>query len=477
MRRSLLVLVGLLAVAVLAPVMAHSAVPAQADVVRGSTGPGLDTMERRELRLELSDLDGAQRSRTAALLARPGQNRQQCFTTVCVHWFTTGAGRATQAYVEQVAATAEQVLEIYAAAGYRAPKSDGTRGGNDLLDIYLQNLGGQGLYGYCDTDSAPTGDGPWDAPAYCAFDNDYREFTSHTPLENLQVTAAHELFHAVQFAYDYLEDVWFMESTATWAEDEVFDDVDDNVQYLRSSPLKQPAVPLDKDAGLRVYGGWIFFRYLTERHPDAEGDLPVLVREMWERADGSADGPDDYSIRAVKHVLAAHGGGLRGTWARFAAANRQPGVSYDEGRASRYPTARLAGTVDLSAARRASGPITKVVDHLSAATIRFNRAPGLAARTLRLTLDLPPTTRGSGAVATVHPASGRATTISLTPSLKANGNAVVKVPFDRGVARVEVTLANAGVRYRSCGQGTSWSCQGRPADDDLPFRVRAIALR
>ena len=469
MRRALLALL-VLAVPFLA-------VPAQADDVRGSTGPGLDTMERRELRLELSDLDRAQRSRVAAVLARPGQNRQQCFTTVCVHWFTTGADRATDAYAAQVAATAEQVLATYAAAGYRAPEPDGTRGGNDLLDIYLEDLGSQGLYGYCDTDAAPSGDGPWDVPAYCAFDNNYTEFPSHTPLENLQVTAAHELFHAVQFAYDYLEDVWFMESTATWAEDEVFDDVDDNVQYLRSSPLKQPGLPLDKDAGLRVYGGWIFFRYLTERYPDAEGDLPVLVREMWERADGSGAGPDDYSIEAVKHVLATHGGGLRAAWARFAAANRQPGVSYDEGRAAHYPTARLSGTVDLSAAQRGSGTVTRVVDHLSAATVRFNRAPGLAARTLRLTLDLPRTGRGSGAIATVHPTSGRSSTVALTPLLKADGDAVVRLPFDRTVARVEVTLANAGVHYRNCWQGTAWSCQGRPVDDDLRFRVRAAAIR
>lgn len=469
MRRSLLALLAL--------AVPFLAVPAQAGDVRGGTEPGLDTMERRELRLELADLDAAQRSRATALLARPGQDRQQCFTSVCVHWSTTGADRATQAYVEQVAATAEQVLETYAAAGYRAPKPDGTRGGNGLLDIYLEDLGSQGLYGYCDTDSTPSADGPWDVPAYCAFDNDYDEFPTHTPLENLQVTAAHELFHAVQFAYDYLEDVWFMESTATWAEDEVFDDVDDNVQYLGSSPLRQPSVPLDKDAGLRVYGGWIFFRYLTERYPAEEGGLPVLVREMWERADGAAGGPDDYSIAAVKRVLAAHGGGLSSAWARFAAANRQPGRTYDEGRASRYPTARLSGTVDLSGAQRGSGTVTRVIDHLSAATIRFNRAPGLAARTLRLTLDLPRKVRGSGAVATVHPTSGRSSTIALTPLLKADGNAVVKVPFGRAVARVEVTLANAGVHYRNCWAGTAWSCQGRPADDDLRFRLRAAALR
>src|SRR5699024_1799206 len=136
------------------------------------------------------------------LLRRPSMDRQRDFDTVRVHWNT---GVATSRYVDKVGAIADHVLETYADAGYRSPESDGTDGGNALLDIYLQDLGAQRLYGWCDSDSPPAGAGPFDAPAYCAFDNDYREFPNHTPLENLEVTAAHELFHAVQFAYDYYE--------------------------------------------------------------------------------------------------------------------------------------------------------------------------------------------------------------------------------------------------------------------------------
>lgn len=50
--------------------------------------------------------------------------------------------------------------------------------------------------------------GPYDVSAYCVVDNDYavEEFgVRNTPLENLQVTVAHEYFHAVQFAYDFYE--------------------------------------------------------------------------------------------------------------------------------------------------------------------------------------------------------------------------------------------------------------------------------
>src|SRR5690606_38134581 len=110
--------------------------------------------------------------------------------------------------------------------------------------------------------------------AYCVVDNDYSpsEFRSNTPLENLQVTLAHEYFHAVQFAYDFAEDGWFLEATAAWVEDEAFDDVNDNIQYLRAqSPLKQPQISMDKFGGLRHYGAWIFFRFLTERYPPEAG--------------------------------------------------------------------------------------------------------------------------------------------------------------------------------------------------------------
>ena len=55
----------------------------------------------------------------------------------------------------------------------------------------------------------------------------------NTPKENLQVTAAHEFFHSVQYSYDVREDAWIMEATAAWAEDEIYPKVNDNIQYLR----------------------------------------------------------------------------------------------------------------------------------------------------------------------------------------------------------------------------------------------------
>lgn len=50
-----------------------------------------------------------------------------------------------------------------------------------------------------------------------------------------------------------------MENTATWIEDEVFDGVNDNYQYLQTSALSNPSTPVDYGDGFFQYGNWIFF--------------------------------------------------------------------------------------------------------------------------------------------------------------------------------------------------------------------------
>lgn len=446
----------------------------------GKPGSGDATMALRDLRIHRDELSAEDQARASRLLQRPGGDQSQCFDTVCVHWYSSGQDKSTQSYVNKVANIAQHVLQTYADAGYRAPEADGSRGGNGKLDIYLQDLGDQGLYGYCDSDDPPADKGPYDAPAYCSFDNDYSssQFPAQTPLENLEVTAAHELFHAVQFAYDYYEDRWFMEATAAWAEDELYTDVNDNLQYLVESPLSQPTKSMDhfETYGVRQYGDWIFFRYLTEHWPDAEGGLPTVIRDIWERADGSEGAPDDYSIQAIKHVLAGLGTDLRTVWADFASANRRPGTSYDEGKANHYPRAGLSGRVHLDGHHRTSGWKTRHVDHLAASTIRFVRARKMRASRLKLHLNLPGISRGSAVVATIYQRSGRPHTVRIP--LKHDGNKTRKVGFGKNVKWVEVTLANAGTHYH-CWRptDTGYSCLGRPKDDDLPLKVWAKAVR
>ena len=160
-------------------------------------------------------------------------------------------------------------------------------------------------------------------------------------LGGLRATAAHEFFHAVQYAYDSSEDAWLTEGTAVWMEDEVADDVDANRRWLRSSALEHPWVPVDSSRGLNEYGAWIFWRFLTESAGGQGGRLRRSIRRVWELA---ADGPGDpnlFSAQALQQVLGSYHRSLAGALATFGAWNLAPAAFYQEGAA--YPHAPISG--------------------------------------------------------------------------------------------------------------------------------------
>jgi hypothetical protein len=448
------------------------------------------TLALVQLRRAMPSLTGAEQAEAKQLGSRPATTESVCTTNNCYHWNDTGADAVPQTdanangvpdYVDQVASVVDHVRQTYVGAGYRAPEPDGTKGGDSRTDIYLADVGAQGLYGYCTSDQpVPSGNGPYDAYAFCVLDNDYAGFP-RTPLANIEVTAAHEYFHAVQFAYDAFEDPWFMEATATWAEDELYTDVNDNLQYLPDSPLALPGLPLDTfaDGGGPQYGEWIFFRYLTERvSTTSVGGLPTLVRDMWRRADGSAVGPDDYSMQAVEHVLKARGFDLTKVFASFAAANRFPTKYYSEGKANHYPVARPAGTFTLKSSKKDSTWLGAKIGHLSAITARFVAGRGLSARTwkLRVSVDLPNKALHPAAVVSVLSRSGRVAQTMLPINTK--GNATKTFAFgSSGVKYVEVTLVDAGRRYTCWTPTGAYSCHGDSRDDGQQMLVRAVAVR
>ena len=60
-----------------------------------------------------------------------------------------------------------------------------------------------------------------DYSAYVVVDDDFStaQLGASGGLGGLRATAAHEFFHAVQYAYDSSEDAWLTEGTAVWMED------------------------------------------------------------------------------------------------------------------------------------------------------------------------------------------------------------------------------------------------------------------
>ncbi|MET1058468.1 MAG: MXAN_6640 family putative metalloprotease, partial [Nocardioides sp.] len=349
---------------------------------------------------------------------------------------------------------------------YRAPLPDrgtapaGTandEGPDTGLDVYLGDIGRDGYYGYAATDRTS----PRTSSAYLVLDDDFKDFPG-TPAELLRVTAAHEFFHIVQFAYDQYEDGWFMEATATWMEERVYDSVNDNRQFLPASAMAVPGRSLDYPlTNSTAYGNWIFFEFLSRRLGGA------VVRSMWTRA--ASDGV--YSTVAISRTLRAAGTSLRSRFAGFAAGNLTPARTYAEGKSYRRP--RVAATYTLSSGTKSTGSRSLKLDHLTARSYAFTAGSSLTgSRKLRLTVNGP--SGISGAVATVTRKDG--TLLRRSVPLSSAGNGALTLPFSRSsVSRVTLTLSNTSVRY-TCGAG-SYSCDGQPRDQNRPFTWSASATR
>ncbi|WP_235737617.1 MXAN_6640 family putative metalloprotease [Nocardioides alcanivorans] len=318
------------------------------------------------------DLPVAERSRAARLLARPTDSgsggllvypsgatvKQDCNTRICVHWVEgnkAGKHKSTAAWARTVRNQVDSVWQTEVTSmGYKSPQSDGNKGNPSgttgyRLDVYLGEISNNGYYGYATQEAGASG-------PYLVLDNDYSNVPGPS-LNSLKVTAAHEFFHAVQFGYNLRADAWLMETTATWMEERVHDDINDNRQYLAYSALRRPGVPLDKGFPY-FYGNWIFFEHLSQTHGD------VIVRDIWQRV-----GNGKKATTAINKALKKRGTNLKKTFTRFAADNAAPGMAYSEG--SAYPKAKPAKKAKLGKKKRTTAWQTSTVKHLSSTTVRY----------------------------------------------------------------------------------------------------------
>ncbi len=126
-------------------------------------------------------------------------------------------------FVEEVALRGDEVLTNLAALGFRAPLPDGVLGGDDRLDFHLQNLAGAD--GSFDADSC-TG-----TPFHCAgsitIENDFVGYSYPSVSIAIRVLTSHEIFHAVQAAYDADQPAAWSEGSAVWAEELLYPEQDD----------------------------------------------------------------------------------------------------------------------------------------------------------------------------------------------------------------------------------------------------------
>jgi hypothetical protein len=262
--------------------------------------------------------------------------------------------------------------------GYRPPPADFQYhaqyvaqglddGGDSRYDVYIQDIA-PGIAGFTVPEQVISGR---KVPSYIVVDNDYAgiKATLAAALDLLRATAAHELFHAVQFGYDANEEGFWLEQSAVWMEDQVFDEVNDYVTYLTgfSGFLTQPWVSLHTANGQHEFSGVLWPLYLSQRFG------PGIVRSIWNFAETVQ------ALDAMEQALQGTDSSLKAAFQEFTAWNvftgvrAEPARFYEEG--ALYPLVTLKDTTSTYPFSGPTDPNNRLPAPLGANFIRFTPDP------------------------------------------------------------------------------------------------------
>jgi MYXO-CTERM domain-containing protein len=192
-------------------------------------------------------------------------------------------------FVEEVAGVYDDVLAFYTnELGFRPPLGDGDiadNGGDARFDVYLVDFGGSADGNFaqdaCDGETCA---------GFMIQENDYVGYGYPSTLYANRVLGSHELFHAVQAAYDVGQGSVLAEGTAVWATEQWDPTLGDfegfiygyfeNTDRPIDEPLPGPADPFS-------YGSAIFFQFLEEAY--GVGTVRSLIERCEDGAGGVAD--------------------------------------------------------------------------------------------------------------------------------------------------------------------------------------------
>ena len=237
-------------------------------------------------------------------------------------------------FVETALATTEGALELYESLGFRLPLGDEGAGGSDAFDVYLVDFDGLGD-GAFTPESCTTVGTASQCSGYFAMENDFSGYGYPSYSYAIETVAPHELFHAVQAAYDAGEDSWWSEGTATWAEQLYVPDSPDFLGFC-DYYLDDPGRTLDSPPSGPVpawsYGTAIWWWFLADAHGTG------AMVEMMEASEAS----DDLLVD-MEAVIEAHGSTLAEDWVRFTDWNLATGSR--SGATKSYPFAAEVGPV------------------------------------------------------------------------------------------------------------------------------------
>ena len=357
------------------------------------------------------------------------KNSPACSRHFCVHWVDQGLdapnltdknGKGIPDFVERVLKVAEHVHYVENdKLGWREPLSDGHQGGRKgKTDVYLSQIGGE-LFGYAAPDRGQATKQhriPRRLHGYLVLDNDYSpfEFPGTKPLNDLEVTFAHEYNHILQFGYDAYQDPWFAESTATWMEDQVYNNIDDYLRYV-GRWVKLWETPLTASS-IKEYGSAVWNEWLARRYGRA------IIRKAWAGAIHAK--PGGFSVGSYERAIRAAGpSDFSHDFARFAAdlPEWRTGKGFRE--SYLYPDVQRQGRLSLD-----GEVLTRMLDHT---TFQLLRVKAHAGKQVVVNLTAP---RGT--------ASGLALVGRL--GSERHGRTVTRLAYRRGGGRMSVRLGHPG---------------------------------
>lgn len=241
-------------------------------------------------------------------------------------------------WVEKIALAFEQSYEVeIESLNYALPPS--FAGGARPYQIYIIDLS----VNYAITVTEMRDSTAWEqkqVSSHILFDNDFDGPGFHFQGDDaIQVTAAHEFFHAIQLGYVFRKtDAVFFELSAVWMEDQVFDEVD-NYLYYMDYFFADPEVPLNATSYTipnifkHIYGACIFAFYIEENFGRN------AIREIWQRM------PNESALEAVNNFFKKHGSDFEtefvkfSMWNFFTGRRARSNFSYHSG--ASYPESKI----------------------------------------------------------------------------------------------------------------------------------------
>jgi uncharacterized protein DUF6055 len=395
-----------------------------------------------------------------------------CGPHFCVHWVTEGLdapnladadGDGVPDFVERVLRVAEHVHTVENdKLGWREPKSDGRKGsGNGKTDIYLSQIGGE-LFGYAAPDRGQATKRhriPRRLHGYLVLDNDYSafEFPGTSPLQDLEVTLAHEYNHILQFGYDAFQDPWFAESSATWMEDQVYNEINDYLRYVRRW-VRRFDTPLTTSS-IKMYGSAVWNQWLAHHYG------PAIVRRAWARAIHSK--PGGFSINAYESAIRADGGPtVSRDFAHFAAQvpEWRTGEGFRESRL--FPDMPRQGHLRLGAR-----PLTRLLNHTTFSLLRVSAHSG---RAVAVHVTAPRGTEAAVALVGRIGSERRGRTVIRLTYRRGGGRMAVRIPDPGRFDRITAVVVNADARARGfSARRLDWLY----LTDQVPFEISGNLVR